>query len=92
MPATKRNNRVFSHIYDLSTTIEEDRTQYNPYVKTIATLLEDSTEIFQGELTLGTIKDNTIKEIWNNKKYLHIFNSHKNNERSKVFPCDRCPA
>jgi len=47
---------------------------------------------YQGVLNMGNVKDNTIKEIWQGTKYKELFNSHKNNERGKHFPCDRCPA
>ena len=47
---------------------------------------------YKGELTLGSLKDSSIKEIWNSKKYKDLFEIHRDNRRSEIFPCDRCPA
>jgi hypothetical protein len=59
LPSTKRNDKVFSHIYDLNTSIKDDLNAFNPYIKTIATLKEDGIEIFSGELSLNTINKNS---------------------------------
>ena len=58
LPSTKRNDRAFTYIYDLSTTIEDDVNSFNPYIKTLATLKDDGQEIFSGELTLSSINKN----------------------------------
>jgi radical SAM protein with 4Fe4S-binding SPASM domain len=47
---------------------------------------------FKGELSLGSIKDSTIREVWHNKIYKNLFETHRDNRRSEIFPCDRCPA
>ena len=59
LPSTKRNDRVFSHIYDLNTSIKNNPNAFNPYIKTVATLKEDGIEIFSGELSLNTISKNS---------------------------------
>ena len=59
LPATKRNDKIFSHIYDLNTTIEDNPNAFNPYIQTIATLKEDGVEIFSGELTLSSVNKNS---------------------------------
>lgn len=59
LPSTKNNDKVFTHIYDLNTTIKENVNAFNPYIKTIATLKEDGVEVFTGELTLRSINKNT---------------------------------
>jgi len=46
---------------------------------------------YLGGLTLGNLKNNTIREIWNGEKYKKLFSSHKKNSRNEYFPCDRCP-
>tara|TARA_R110002072_G_scaffold12633_1_gene54261 strand:- start:3603 stop:6836 length:3234 start_codon:yes stop_codon:yes gene_type:complete len=59
LPSTKNNDKIFTHIYDLNASIEENDDAFNPYIKTIATLKEDGIEIFSGELTLNSINKNT---------------------------------
>ena len=46
---------------------------------------------YEGRLSLGSIKDNSIREIWNGKKYDNLINAHKDGRRDKHIPCDRCP-
>ena len=58
LPSTKKNDKVFSYIYDLNTTIENDFSAFNPYIKTLATLKEDGVEIFSGDLSLTNISKN----------------------------------
>tara|TARA_R110000787_G_scaffold1612_2_gene6918 strand:+ start:1566 stop:4820 length:3255 start_codon:yes stop_codon:yes gene_type:complete len=58
LPSTKRNDRIFSHIYDLNTSIQDNHNAFNPYIQTIATLKEDGVEIFSGELTLSSVSKN----------------------------------
>mgnify|MGYP003119087912 CR=1 FL=1 len=62
LPATKRNNKIFSSLYDVTKSVEEDAFSFNPYKKTKAILKEDTFTIFDGYLTLIDIidKDNEI--------------------------------
>jgi len=46
---------------------------------------------YQGELTVGNLNNNTIREIWNGDKYKKLFDSHKQNSRNEFSPCNRCP-
>lgn len=46
---------------------------------------------YKSQLTPGSIKNQTIKEIWNGEKYKQIREAHKNQKRSSCHPCDRCP-
>jgi len=46
---------------------------------------------YKSELAVGSVKNNTISEIWNGEKYNQIRNAHKNGKRKSCFPCDRCP-
>ena len=51
LPATKRNNKIFSSIFDVQKSIESD-FDFNPYVRTRAVLKEDTYTIFEGSLRL----------------------------------------
>jgi radical SAM protein with 4Fe4S-binding SPASM domain len=46
---------------------------------------------YKSELSTGSIKNNSISEIWNGKEYSLLRNSHLNGQRTKCYPCDRCP-
>ena len=46
---------------------------------------------YKSELSVGSIKDESIKEIWNGQKFTELRNIHLNGKRNKVYPCDRCP-
>ena len=59
LPSTKKNDKVFNHIYNLDSTLTSNfssgYSQFNPYIKTIATVKEDNQDIFTGEFTLTAI-------------------------------------
>jgi len=46
---------------------------------------------YKSELSAGTVKEQTIREIWNSKKYNNLREIHLSGKRNKVYPCDRCP-
>jgi radical SAM protein with 4Fe4S-binding SPASM domain len=46
---------------------------------------------YKSELSVGNIKENSIKEIWNSKKYTNLRNMHMEGMRKNCYPCDRCP-
>ena len=46
---------------------------------------------YKSELSAGTVKEQTIREIWNSKKFNDLREMHLNGKRNKVYPCDRCP-
>ena len=46
---------------------------------------------YKSELSAGTVKEQTIEEIWNSKKFNDLREMHFNGKRNKVYPCDRCP-
>ena len=50
LPATKRNNKIFTHLFEVTTS--QDAYSFNPYIKTQAILKEDSYSIFEGYLRL----------------------------------------
>jgi len=46
---------------------------------------------YKSELSAGTIKEQTIREIWHSKKYNDLREKHLDGKRNKIYPCDRCP-
>tara|TARA_R110002020_G_scaffold382865_1_gene593534 strand:+ start:38 stop:2893 length:2856 start_codon:yes stop_codon:yes gene_type:complete len=56
LPATKRNNKIFTHIFDITKTIQTSY-DFNPYAKTRAVLKQDGILIFEGSLRLINIID-----------------------------------
>ena len=56
LPNTKRNNKIFTHIFDITKTIETSY-DFNPYAKTRAVLKQDGILIFEGSLRLINIID-----------------------------------
>ena len=57
LPNTKRNAKIFTHIFDITKTIS-NTYDFNPYAKTKATLKENGVVIFEGSLRLIEIQDN----------------------------------
>ena len=55
LPNTKRNNKIFGHIFEVSRST--DAFSFNPYIKTRAILKEDSYTLFEGYLRLIDIND-----------------------------------
>ena len=45
---------------------------------------------YKSYLSYGNVKENSIKEIWNSKKYKDLQKIHLENKRNKITPCDRC--
>ena len=56
LPNTKRNAKIFTHIFDITKTIETVY-DFNPYVQTRAVLKQNGVLIFEGTLKLIDIKD-----------------------------------
>ena len=46
---------------------------------------------YEAKLSLGTMNDSSIKEIWCSDKYKKMFVAHQSGKRNNYFPCDRCP-
>ena len=85
LPNTKRNNKIFGHIFEVSRAT--DVFSFNPYVKTRAILKEDSYTLFEGFLQLIDIIDKegeisynvnlyseavTLKDVLENKTFADI--------------------
>ena len=64
LPATKRNNKIFTHIFDVQKIIN-DVYDFNPYIKTKAVLKQDGLLIFEGSLRLIEIKDDNGEISYN---------------------------
>tara|TARA_R100001163_G_scaffold10158_1_gene9608 strand:- start:2537 stop:5305 length:2769 start_codon:yes stop_codon:yes gene_type:complete len=50
LPATKRNNKIFTHLFEVTKT--QDAFSFNPYVKTECILKQDGYNIFKGYLRI----------------------------------------
>jgi len=57
LPATKHNNKIFNHLYDVTIATQGQSDVFNPYKISKATLKEDGHTIFEGSLTLISITD-----------------------------------
>ena len=62
LPATKRNNRIFTQIFEITNSVESNAESFNPYVQTQCVLKQDGNVIFKGFLKLIDIvnKDGEI--------------------------------
>ena len=62
VPATKRNNIIFSHYFDVTRTQNHDELVFNPYVQTRALIKDDTVIVFEGWMKLINVqeKDNQI--------------------------------
>ena len=45
---------------------------------------------YKSKLEVGNISNNSLKEIWHGETYEKMRNDHRNKERGKWNPCDRC--
>ena len=46
---------------------------------------------YKSILSVGSLKNKTIKEIWHDNKYKEIRALHMNDKRNTCYPCNRCP-
>ena len=84
LPATKRNNKIFTHIFDVTLDIKGSNYLFNPYLKTQCILKQNGYDIFEGYLRLIDIVDRNgeisynvnlysepvaLKDILENKKF-----------------------
>ena len=46
---------------------------------------------YKSELQVGSIKENSIKDIWTGEKYQKLRKLHLDGNRNSCYPCDRCP-
>jgi len=45
---------------------------------------------YKSYLSIGSLKNDTIENIWKGKKYSALRNAHLERNRKKIIPCDRC--
>tara|TARA_R100000900_G_scaffold130874_1_gene107000 strand:+ start:646 stop:3450 length:2805 start_codon:yes stop_codon:yes gene_type:complete len=63
LPATKRNNRIFDNIYEITRT--QTGISFNPYIQTRSILKENGFTIFDGFLRLIEIKEQNGETSYN---------------------------
>ena len=98
LPATKRNNKIFAHIFEVTKTYKQIDS-FNPYIKTRCILKQDGYDIFQGYLKLLDIvnKEGEIsysvnlfsetiafKDVLDNKKFRDLDFSELEHEYNKT--------
>ena len=57
LPATKRNNRIFNHIFEITREVGINSLLFNPYKKTKCVLKQDGFILFEGYLRMLNITD-----------------------------------
>ena len=98
LPATKRNNKIFAHIFEVTKTYKQIDS-FNPYIKTRCILKQDGYDIFQGYLKLLDIvnKEEEIsysvnlfsepiafKDVLDNKRFRDLDFSELEHEYNKT--------
>ena len=72
VPGTKRNNRIFKNLFDVTATLDLEYSTYynfNPYLKTHCTVQEDGILIFEGFLKMLGIDNKEGEIIYNVNLY-----------------------
>jgi len=72
LPATKRNNRIFDHIFEITRHLDGGSPQFNPYQKTQCVLKQDGLLIFQGFLRMLDIVDKEGEISYNVNLYSEV--------------------
>ena len=72
IPATKRNNRIFDHIFEITRYLGGRSPQFNPYRITQCVLKQDGLLIFQGYLRLLDITDKDGEISYNINLYSEV--------------------
>jgi hypothetical protein len=70
LPATKRNNRIFNNMFDI--TRDGAGLIFNPYVKTKCVLKQDGFILFEGYLRLIDVKENEGEISYNVNLYSEV--------------------
>jgi len=86
LPNTKRNNKIFSHIFEVTRTT--DAFSFNPYVKTKAILKEDSYTLFEGFLQLIDINDKESEISYNVNLYSEVITLADTLKESNLYDLD----
>jgi len=72
VPATKRNNRIFDHIFEITREVEVDSLLFNPYKKTKCVLKQDGFILFEGYLRMLDITDKEGETSYNVNLYSEV--------------------
>ena len=72
LPSTKKNNRIFTCLYDVTKSVQADGFAFNPYRKTKAILKEDGYTIFDGFLKMIDINETEEELSYNVNLYSDI--------------------
>jgi len=70
LPATKRNNKIFDHIFEITRTYNE--INFNPYNKTKCVLKQDGFLLFEGYLRMIDISDKSGEISYNVNLYSEV--------------------
>jgi len=70
LPATKRNNRIFDNIFDI--TRSDDGVIFNPYKKTKCVLKQDGFILFEGYLRMLDVTDKEGETSYNVNLYSEV--------------------
>ena len=46
---------------------------------------------YKSVLSVGSINNSTVREVWHSLKYDELRKHHMNGQRSSCYPCNRCP-
>tara|TARA_R110002020_G_scaffold18189_1_gene63938 strand:+ start:1434 stop:4136 length:2703 start_codon:yes stop_codon:yes gene_type:complete len=71
LPATKRNNRIFENMFEITRTAQGD-ISFNPYVKTQCILKQDGFILFEGYLRMIDISDKEGEISYNVNLYSEV--------------------
>ena len=72
LPATKRNNKIFDHIFEITRHLDGGSPQFNPYQKTQCVLKQDGLLIFEGYLRMLDIVDKEGEISYNVNLYSEV--------------------
>jgi hypothetical protein len=68
-PATKRNNKIFAHYFDVTRTQNHDPWVFNPYAKTKAIIKDDTVIVFEGWMKLINVQEKNGQISYNINLY-----------------------
>ena len=72
LPATKRNNKIFDHIFEITRELEVNSLLFNPYIRTKAILKQDGFVLFEGYLRMLDITDKEGEISYNVNLYSEV--------------------
>ena len=73
LPATKRNNKIFDHIFEITRDVQSSGgLLFNPYKKTVCVLKQDGFILFQGYLRMLDITDKNGEISYNVNLYSEV--------------------